>query len=596
MSSSPSTPPLVAWAGLLLGLGMLALSVAGILWRIDALGVGVSLITAAAGSAALARHFRRRPVGIPALLVLVLLVLVALPTVAAFAPPHDWDEVAYTAALPRDYARAGSIFYNADHGPFSAFPANYEALTTAALVLVGHVAPARLLNVALALGLAVIAVHLGTRLGVARPVASLAAVLVLAAPALQGVAVIVKNDIANAFFQALVLLALADYAERAGASRLALAGFFLGTAVGTKYSSLQFALCLAPLALVLAVQGSRDPATRLRHAGAFAGAAVLAALPWYARNAAAFANPFYPFFNQALGAANGFTAEDSALAREMFDGLTGYSARTGSPGDFLRHVLNGFGWMPVLLALPGAVLAVVRRRSPAAVLLGAAFLLFGVLTFFAGYWLPRYFLSLLVLSAAFAAVCLGEVVQVVRALRERPRAAAVATALAVLVGAVSLRQQVGTHGPLIASFYGKDRVGFLEANVGYWTVADWINRHTPAGDRVGLGLDVQPFFYLERPYFNIHPLTEKGDLQARETGEDYLQAFRSLDLQWVAFRRWQPGPRYRRSRTPHLRAFIRRFDRAILSLQRDGAIEPVARLGDVRVYRVRTRPGATRGS
>ena len=53
--------------------------------------------------------------------------------------------------MPRDYALAGRFFYNADYGPYSAFPSNYEALTTASLVLFDEVVPARVLNALLAL-------------------------------------------------------------------------------------------------------------------------------------------------------------------------------------------------------------------------------------------------------------------------------------------------------------------------------------------------------------------------------------------------------------------------------------------------------------
>ena len=59
----------------------------------------------------------------------------------SFVPPSSWDEIAYTIALPRDYAHENRFFYNADYGPYSAFPANYEALTTIVLYLTNDVWP-----------------------------------------------------------------------------------------------------------------------------------------------------------------------------------------------------------------------------------------------------------------------------------------------------------------------------------------------------------------------------------------------------------------------------------------------------------------------
>jgi 4-amino-4-deoxy-L-arabinose transferase-like glycosyltransferase len=591
LSAAPaSPPPLVAWCGLFAGLSMLALSVTGILWRINAVVVLLSVLAAFAISASLARHFNRRPACRWSDL-LLLVPLLVIPTLGAFAPPYQWDEVAYGATLPRDYARAGRFFYNADYGPFSALPGNYEAVTTASLILVGHVAPARLFNVALAFGLAVIAMHLSLRLGVPRFVAPVAAVLVLGAAAVQQVALMVKNDIANAFFQALALLALADYAARASLPMLALAGFFLGTALGTKYSSLQFAVCVVPLALALVFRGARSRTGFFRQVAVFAASAVLAALPWYARNATLFGNPFYPFFNEALGARNAFTPEHSILTREMFEGLRGYTWSAGRHELFLQEVVSGFGWLPVLLSLPGLALAVTSRRSRPSLFLAGVFTSFSLLTLFAGYWRSRYFLSLLVLASAFAAVGLAEVVRRVRPLWERPRAAMLAvTALAAIIAAISLRQELAAHGGLIASLYRSDRQTFLESHVAYWTVANWINHNTSPGDKVGIGLDVKPFYYVERPYFHIHIFTEKGDLQARQTADEYLEAFRSLGLQWVAFKPWRPGPGYPLSKTPHLHAFADRFARAMATLQREGKIELVARLGRVRMYRMKTRP------
>jgi 4-amino-4-deoxy-L-arabinose transferase-like glycosyltransferase len=585
-----SPPPLVAWWGLFAGSSMLALSITGLLWRIDALTVTLSVLAALAASALLARYFERRPV-CPRPYLLLLALLLVIPTLAAFAPPHEWDEVAYGATLPRDYAHAGRFFYNADYGPFSAFPGNYEAITTASLILFGHVAPARLFDVALAFGLALIAMHLAVRLGVPEFVAPVAAVLVLGAPSLQGVTLIVKNDVANAFFQALTLLALADYAARRRISTLALAGFFLGTAVGTKYSSLQFALCVVPLTLALILRGARRRSDFFPHAAVFAAIATASALPWYARNFALFGNPFFPFFNEALHARNAFTSEHSALVREMFDGLTGFSWSAGTPRNFMSQVVSGFGLVPVLSSLPGLALAVTSRRSAPSLLLAGVFTSFGLLTLFAGYWAPRYFLSLLVLAGVFAAVGLAEVLGRVRLLHERRREATIAVAVvAVLLGASSLRTQLEAQGGLITSFFGTERREFLESHVAYWTVADWINRNTPPGDKVGMGLGVKPFYYLERPYFNIQFLTEKGNLQALDTADEYLDAFRSLGLQWVAFRPWQPGPRHHPSKTPRAHAFARRLERAIATLHREGKIELATRMGDVSVYRIRTRP------
>jgi 4-amino-4-deoxy-L-arabinose transferase-like glycosyltransferase len=569
---------------------MLVLSVTGILWRVDAVSVALSVLAALVASVLLARRFEvQLPFHWSFLLLLALLLVI--PLLAASAPPWQWDEVAYGASLPRDYARAGRFFYNADYGPYSAFPGNYEAITTASLVLAGSVTLVRVFNVLLMLGLALVAAHLSLRVGVPRSVAPLAAVLVLAAPAVPVGALMVKNDLASAFFESLTLLALAAYAARRGGGALALAGFFLGTAVGTKYSSLQFALCVIPLVLALVLSGSRRPAPVLRSLAVFGGTALAAALPWYGRNLALFGNPFFPFYSEILGAGNGFTAQHAVMTREMFEGSTGFSWKAGTFGGFLEEMLAGFGWVPVVLSIPGLVLAVTTRRSRVTLLLVGVFVSNGLLALLVGYWQARYFLSLLVLASVLSALALTEAARAARLLPDRRRATSLAAlALVVVIGARALHHQYVSTVGLIEALYHEGRDEFARARAPYWEVADWVNHNTVPGARVGMGLQLQPFFYVERPYFHIHPMTEKGNLQALETPEEYLDAFRSLGLEWLAVNRWRPGRTYLRSRAPHVIAFRKRFEHAVDSLSRDGKLELVARRGGVRIFRIKAPP------
>ncbi len=578
-------PPLIAAAGLFVGASMLALSATGILWRIDAVSVAACLVAALLVSGLWVLRAGARP-GIPARTLALLLPLLALPTVAAMAPPHDWDEVAYGAALPRDYARAGRFFYNADYGPYSAFPANYEALATASLVLTGDVIPARVLNVLLALGLAVIAVNLSRDLGAPRPVAWCAAVLVLSAEALPASVTMVKNDVANAFFQSLALLSIAGYAARREPGRLALGAFFLGTAVGIKYSSLQFALCVAPLTVGLVLAGPGTRSDRARSLALFGFVAAAAAIPWYARNQVVLGNPFFPFFNESLGSRNGFTAEHSAITREMFGGLTGYGWSTGTVSGFLSRVTGGFGWVPVLLAVPGLVAAVARKRDAVSVFLGAVLLSFLLATLFAGLWLPRYFLSVLVLLSAFAATALAEVLRTAQPVLGRRLPVVALGLVMVILGASCVRWQWRTRGELVRDVLRLDRQEFVRTHVRYWAVADWANRNLGPGDKIGMGVNVQPFYYLDRPYLNIHPMTEKGNLQSLRTPEEFLRAFHALGLTWLAFWAYSDDVSYPESTAPRMNAFLRRFYRARKALTRRGALTFVTSVGGVSVYRI----------
>jgi 4-amino-4-deoxy-L-arabinose transferase-like glycosyltransferase len=583
--------PFVVGAGLFLGASMFALSVTGILWRIDALAVSLCLLASLALSVLWIRRSGVRP-ALSLRAVLLLVPLLVIPAVASLAPPHRLDEVAYGAALPRDYALAGRFFYNADYGPYSAFPANYEALATAALVLVGDVTPARALNALLALGLAVIAVHLSRLLGVPKRLALFAAVLVLSSTALYKVVPMVKNDVANAFFQSLALLAIAAYFTRRQASRLALGAFFLGTAVGTKYSGLQYALCVVPLMAGLILRTSRSWSERTRHLALFGAVALVAALPWYVRNGVVFGNPFFPFLNELFGADNGFTAQHSVLAREIFAGRSGFSWSSGTVGGFAEGLVEGFGWVPVLLCVPGLVAAASRRRDPATVFLGAVVVSYALVTLFAGYWSPRYFLSLLVPASAFATVALAELVRVAPRLPGGLRTAAVGLGvLALVVGGSAIRDQWSRGEKIVKHVLRGERWELVRRNT-YWHLAVWCNRNLTDEDRIGF-VNTKPYFYLDRPYLDIHPLTEKGNFQALRTPEEHLEAFHEQGLTWLAFQRGNL-PRYSEAHAPHLHALRRSFQRAKTALTQSGELTLVKTIGAVRIYRIEP-PGSAEG-
>jgi hypothetical protein len=178
--------PWVIVLGVFVGVSAISLSLAGLLGRLTAASVASCLLAALAASVLLARG--SGAARLPRLVWMALPLLVPSALAALFLPPHTWDEVAYGAALPRDFARAGRLFYNADYGAYAAFPANYEALVTASLLLTSDVRITQLLNVVLALGMAVIAVLLARALGAARPASLLAGLFVLCAPAVIEVA------------------------------------------------------------------------------------------------------------------------------------------------------------------------------------------------------------------------------------------------------------------------------------------------------------------------------------------------------------------------------------------------------------------------
>jgi len=584
---SEQEQPAVYLLGLGVGLFATATSVIGLLWRIDLLSLLIAGLIAIAPVVFACRQFRFRSTVTPGMIA-VLIPLLPVLAWAAFIPSYSWDEVAYGAALPRDYARVGHFFYNADYGPYSAFPGNYEALTTAALVLCQSASAMKCLNLLLAIGLAAIAAHLCRALRAPKLCWPLAAALVLSAPVVSAFVPMVKNDVANAFFQCLAIMACVRYLAVESRPLLALAGLFVGIAIGIKYSSLQFALCLIACVAIF-VACARSPARKKwGDIAIFALSVVLWGCPWYARNLFLFHNPLFPFYNDLLHANNAFGPEQSVLLKESFGGAANTSLAHGDLSAFAWRYLHAFGYFPVLLFLPGLASALMVDRSRQALFLGCITLSYWAMTFALGLWEPRYSLSLLVLSAVFTAVLPIKVIGLLgddRALAAL-RVAIVAVAAVGLVAIGTVRQIKG-YRSVLTDWASLDATEFYRRHVAFWEVADWLNHHLDANDKVGIGVNVQPFLYLDRPYFHIHPISEKGNLQSQDTPDDFMRVFGALGLTVLAIFPWDPETEgYGAAANPHYHQFVTRLYRAVAILQRTGRLELVTVVNGVFVFRI----------
>jgi hypothetical protein len=580
--------------GIGVGLTMTILSCFGIVWQIGKFTVLMSIVLTLVVLFLTRSVFKEFEINVSWSWFFFLTPLLIIPIIVSFSHPYTWDEVAYGIALPRDYARAGSFYYNADYGPYSAFPGNYEALTTASLLLFNSVTPVKLLNIVFAISLGIAALQIYKLLGFDGRFAPIAGAAVVCANALALLPVVVKNDLSNAFFQSLAILAFVAYTKDRKFKFLLLSGAFLGIALGIKYSSLQFAACML---ICVALTLLRMPLNRIslgRHFIGFILAIGLLSSPWYLRNLLFFSNPFFPFFNDVLHAHNGFGQEHVAIAKEMFNGITGFSFQQGKLHDFFRVTLHQFGYFPMLLSIPGLMLAPTRRISSGLRFVSMLFISYTLVTIFWGYWSPRYFAVLLDLSSVFGTICISVLTNlIVRLCRiNQPWSkhwivvGAVVLSVALLARH-SLLVQRSNLGAIAKSVLRGESVDTFGARyVSFWDLAQWINRHLEDSDKIGVGINVQPFYYVDKKYFNIHPMSEKGDLQGANTEDDFMKAFKSLDLTMLAIYEWRPNLEYPIDVNPHMYNFMKRFYSAIASLEATQKIVAVAHIGDVTVFKI----------
>ena len=209
------------------------------------------------------------------------------------SPPHAFDEMMYHLPWARETATSGRIALH-DWLRYPWFPYNYNLLYAAALPLAGDVFPHLLHALAGWLSAALV-----FRLALAhsdRITACMAAVILLAIGEMGNALI----DMGVALFVLAACVALWTWHRAPDNGRplgwLALAGFFMGLAIGSKYQALTF----MPLLGLFVLWRERRPA---RLAVALA-ALLLPCLYWYARNWVQTGDPFNPIGARVFGFTN----------------------------------------------------------------------------------------------------------------------------------------------------------------------------------------------------------------------------------------------------------------------------------------------------
>lgn len=217
----------------------------------------------------------------------------------ALAPPLKFDALVYHLSLPQAYLEANRIIYTPQL-MFWGMPQMGEMLYTWAVALSGNETAAVLGWICGLLSLIGLAGYVSTRLGTRSAWVSVAALC-------SGFSL--AASLAWAYVDWLVILfgwaflvVMDCWRQEGKGQHLAVAGAFVGLALGTKYTA--GVLLLAGMVSVIVQARSRvgtyGVARALLH---FSFWAVLFSLPWWVKNTLATGNPFYPFIFPA-GAMN----------------------------------------------------------------------------------------------------------------------------------------------------------------------------------------------------------------------------------------------------------------------------------------------------
>jgi hypothetical protein len=233
----------------------------------------------------------RSSVLLPRLAMLFLFAIFGLALLQTLTPPWDYDSLMYHLVGPRLFLEAHRI-YPVPNNWYVNGPFNAELLYLIGMGFGDDVFP-KLVHYLFGL-LAVSATWIVGKRWIGGSVGWLAACVLVGIPTVPVWASFAYIDLAWALYEFLALACLLEWWEREDLRWLALAGLFLGLAMGTKYIAVAG---LAILGLAVLWRVRREGWRAISGVGLAIGVpAVLVALPWYLKNLVWFGNPVYPLY------------------------------------------------------------------------------------------------------------------------------------------------------------------------------------------------------------------------------------------------------------------------------------------------------------
>jgi len=223
--------------------------------------------------------------------------------------------------------------------------------------------------------------------------------------------------------------------------------------------------------------------------------------------------------------------------------LDKWSFNTGSIFDFHKIFILQFGVLwPLSFVAAGYIIITARKQSPLVIYIAGFFFSFQFLTYRFGFWEPRYLLVLLFIGSILSGIFLKSIVIISSTFPHsspyREKYVNMRKKIPSLIIAASVAGGLGVQSsflfPLIRDNYLLDRHEFFNTHSRFYSVARWANSNLGNDDRIAM-MGPQPFYFLDKPYFHIHPLSEKGDFQSAETVHDLCKRFHDIGISHISY-------------------------------------------------------------
>jgi hypothetical protein len=139
---------------------------------------------------------------------------------------------------------------------------------------------------------------------------------------------------------------------------------------------------------------------------------------------------------------------------------------------------------------------------------------------------------------------------------------------------------------LASNYFKLSKDEFINSRYGEYDLARYINNHFNDGGVVAFA-NTQPFYFLEVPYFFIHPLNEYGNIsEAINDDEIFFKFIKKTNIHYIVLRFNLNDPTYNREQAPTLNNWHDQLYNRVGSYLSSGRISLIKKYGDLDIYRV----------
>jgi hypothetical protein len=508
--------------------------------------------------------------------------MIYLGLTVATLPPLNWDEISYALTFPKLHIASGSFSYITEYGIFSAFPLFGETPIGIAYLLYSDPTAAHLTVLFFLILSLTLVYRLAVRCGTTRVGAWVCVLAVAYLPLTLGnigTAKIEPYQLAY-ILASIYLLVICKEFDRSEPRLLSY--IFIGFAAGIKYTTV-FAAPFYLCAYMMATPLGSGISVHLRELGRLLLIGLVVNGAWLLINSLNVCNPFFPnlvsVFGQCLEYPVTKDIMDMMMEGTMMQKNTSW-ATTHSLENFYKLFVAGFGWINTILLALGIVLFLSRNKTR--LNLNLRWLFAGIfitllIQAFAIYWEFRYTYFAFSLILIFTILAFEQVF----------RQSALRAVIFTIIGFQAF-QSFGNYfknNPAVWLVMQGDvqREDYPDKFVHLYWVAKWLNENTPKDVVIAFNWGVQPFYYLERPFFFLHDWNPEENIQKFENSEQLFRTLRHRDVRYLVWRNQDDSGYIDPSKT---KAFRARMNIFLSDLLAQGRLGQIYQRDDVRIFKV----------